>query len=83
MTLPNFRHMFDGVFECGGDASGNVQVLLLQVLKAYETRGFVILRAFNETGFLEALTRLDKLHAEGEPALEAADWEEGGTDEDI
>ena len=33
----------------------------MQAMKAYET------------GFLEALTRLDKLHAESEPALEAAD----------
>lgn len=56
----------------------------LQVLKAYETQGFaMLLRAFNETGFLETLTGLDKLHAEGEQALEAVDWEEGGTDEDF
>jgi len=54
------------------------------VLKAYETQGFaMLLRAFNETGFLEALTGLDKLHAEGEQALEAVDWEEGGSDEDF
>jgi ubiquitin-like modifier-activating enzyme ATG7 len=26
----------------------------------------MLLRAFNETGFLEALTGLDKLHAEGD-----------------
>lgn len=56
----------------------------LQVLKAYETQGFaMLLRAFNETGFLETLTGLDKLHAESEQALEAVDWEEGGTDEDF
>ncbi|KAH9057485.1 hypothetical protein EDB87DRAFT_1751384 [Lactarius vividus] len=54
------------------------------VLKAYETQGFaMMLRAFNETGFLEALTGLDKLHAEGEQALEAVDWEEEGSDEDF
>ncbi|KAH8984457.1 hypothetical protein EDB92DRAFT_1887074 [Lactarius akahatsu] len=53
------------------------------VLKAYETQGFaMMLRAFNETGFLEALTGLDKLYAEGEQALEAVDWEEGA-DEDF
>ncbi|KAH9979848.1 E1-like protein-activating [Lactifluus volemus] len=54
------------------------------VLKAYETEGFgMLLRAFNETGFLESLTGLDKLHAEGEQALEAVDWEEEGADEDF
>ncbi|CAL1717442.1 unnamed protein product [Somion occarium] len=31
--------------------------------------------AFNETGFLESLTGLDKLYAEGEAALENVDWE--------
>lgn len=57
---------------------------LLQVLKAYETQGFaMLLKAFNETGFLEALTGLDKLYAEGEQALEAVDWEEEGADEDF
>lgn len=57
-----------------------------QVLKAYETEGFVmLLKAFNESGFLENLTGLDKLHAEGEQALEAVDWDEEGegADEDF
>ena len=59
-------------------------MFLWQVLKAYETQGFaMLLRAFNEPGFLEGLTELDKLHAEGEEALEAVDWEEEGTDEDF
>ena len=31
-----------------------------------------------QSGFLESLTGLDKLHAEGEQALEAVDWEEEG-----
>lgn len=54
-----------------------------QVLKAYETQGFdMLLKAFNEPGFLESLTGLDKLHAEGEQALEAVDWEEGEGAED-
>ncbi len=58
--------------------------VLLQVLKAYEMQGFaMLLRAFNETGFLESVTGLDKLHAEGEQAMEAVDWEEEGTDEDL
>jgi ubiquitin-like modifier-activating enzyme ATG7 len=57
-----------------------------QVLKAYEMEGFaMLLKAFNESEFLESLTGLDKLHAEGERALEAVDWEEEGegTDEDF
>ncbi|KAH8112971.1 ubiquitin-like conjugating enzyme [Phellopilus nigrolimitatus] len=36
----------------------------------------VLLRAFNEPDFLEALTGLDKLHNEGEAALESVDWDE-------
>jgi hypothetical protein len=42
-----------------------------------------LLSAFNDAGFLEALTGLDKLHAESEQALEAADWEKEETDEDF
>ena len=55
-----------------------------QVLKAYEKEGFpMLLRAFNETGFLENLTGLDKLYNEGEAALESVDWEEDGEGEDF
>jgi len=50
------------------------------VLKAYESRGFdMMLQAFNELGYLESLTGLDKLHDEGQAALdamEAVDWDE-------
>ena len=47
------------------------------MLRAYETEGFdVLLKAFNEPGFLEALTGLDKLYDEGEAALEAVGWDE-------
>ncbi|KAI5116668.1 hypothetical protein M0805_007840 [Coniferiporia weirii] len=47
------------------------------VLEAYEKQGFdVLLRAFNETSFLETLTGLDKLHDEGEAALENVDWDD-------
>lgn len=35
----------------------------------------MLLRAFNETGYLETLTGLDKLYSEGEAALENVDWE--------
>ena len=53
-----------------------------QVLKAYETQGFEMLRqAFNEQGFLEKLTGLDELHKEGEAAFESVDWDED-VDED-
>ena len=51
--------------------------VLMQVIKAYETEGFSMLqKAFNDTKFLENLTGLDKLHDEGEAALEAVDWDE-------
>ena len=56
------------------------------MLRAYETEGFdVLLKAFNEPGYLETLTGLDKLYDEGEAALEAVGWdeeedEEGGDD---
>ena len=35
----------------------------------------MLLKAFNETGYLESLTGLDKLYDEGEAALENVDWE--------
>jgi len=45
------------------------------VLKEYETRGFeMMLKAFNETGYLEKLTGLDKLHADSEAAMESVNW---------
>jgi ubiquitin-like modifier-activating enzyme ATG7 len=37
----------------------------------------MMLRAFNEVGYLEKLTGLDKLYEEGEAVLEQVDWEEG------
>ena len=36
----------------------------------------MMLKAFNETGYLEKLTGLDKLYEEGEDALESVDWDE-------
>jgi ubiquitin-like modifier-activating enzyme ATG7 len=36
----------------------------------------MMLKAFNEPGYLESLTGLDKLYDEGEAALEAVDWDE-------
>lgn len=36
----------------------------------------MMLQAFNEAGFLESLTGLDKLYDEGEAALEDVDWDE-------
>jgi ubiquitin-like modifier-activating enzyme ATG7 len=47
------------------------------VLRAYEGGGFgMLLRAFNEGGYLERLTGLDVLYAEGEGAMESVDWDE-------
>ncbi|KAL1948012.1 hypothetical protein VTO73DRAFT_12087 [Trametes versicolor] len=44
------------------------------VLSAYEKQGFdMLLRAFNETDYLPALTGLDKLYEEAQAALEADD----------
>lgn len=40
-----------------------------------------LLRAFNETGFLECTTGLDKLYAEAEAALDSVEWEEGSEDD--
>lgn len=53
-----------------------------QVVDAYKKEGFpMLLRAFNETDFLEKLTGLDKLHAESEAMLEQLEWEEGSEED--
>lgn len=50
---------------------------LLQVLKTYEKEGIAMIeRACNDRSYLEALTGLDKLHSEGDAALESVDWDE-------
>lgn len=49
-----------------------------QVIGAYKKDGFAfLLRVFNETGYLESVTGLDKLYADAEAALDSVDWEEG------
>lgn len=59
-------------------------VVPLQVLQAYETQGFdMLLKAFNEQGYLETLTGLDKLYDETQAALESGWDEEGGGDDDF
>lgn len=53
------------------------------VLAAYERDGWAMLhRAFDETGFLERLTGLDKLAEEGEAAMEdlEVEWDEDEED---
>ena len=51
-----------------------------QVIKEYEKHGFAaLLRAFNEIGYLERLTGLDKL--QNDTALEAVDWAEEDDDD--
>ena len=42
----------------------------------------MVLKAFNDTKYLEELTGLDKLFDEGEAALENVDWDEGEGGED-
>lgn len=47
------------------------------MVKAYEERGFdFLLEAFRDSKYLERLTGLDQLYAEGEAALDDVDWEE-------
>jgi ubiquitin-like modifier-activating enzyme ATG7 len=47
------------------------------VIDAYKEEGFsMLLRVFNESDYLEKLTGLDQLYAEGEAVLEAVDWDE-------
>ncbi|KAF8621303.1 hypothetical protein AX15_007901 [Amanita polypyramis BW_CC] len=55
------------------------------VIQAYEKDGFdMLLKAFNDTKYLETLTGLDKLFDEGEAALESIDWvEREGEDDDF
>lgn len=54
---------------------------LLQILAAYEKQGFeMLLKAFNDSGYLESLTGLDKLHDEGDAVLESIDWDEDEED---
>lgn len=53
-------------------------------MKAYADQGMsFLLRAFNESGFLESVTGLDKLYAEAEAALDSVDWEEGSEEDDF
>jgi ubiquitin-like modifier-activating enzyme ATG7 len=43
----------------------------------------MLLRAFNDTAYLEQLTGLDQLYKESEELMEAADWGAGeGSGED-
>ncbi|EJT49415.1 hypothetical protein A1Q1_01437 [Trichosporon asahii var. asahii CBS 2479] len=51
---------------------------------AYTDHGMsFLLRAFNESGYLESVTGLDKLYAEAEAALDSVDWEEGSEEDDF
>ncbi|KAI9461353.1 hypothetical protein HD554DRAFT_2028255 [Boletus coccyginus] len=46
------------------------------ILHAYEREGFgMLLRAFNESRYLEALTGLDQLYEQGEGVIES-NWQE-------
>lgn len=46
-------------------------------MEAYRQGGFgFLLKVFNQPGYLESLTGLDKLHAEAEAVLDSLDWEE-------
>ena len=55
----------------------------MQVINAYETQGFeMMLKAFNDQGYLEKLTGLDKLYEEGDAAFDSVDWEVGDEEAD-
>ena len=43
----------------------------------------MLLKAFNDQKYLETLTGLDKLYAEGEEALQSIDWDEEDEEADI
>ncbi|KAJ7211241.1 hypothetical protein GGX14DRAFT_449600, partial [Mycena pura] len=59
-----------------GAAYGRCTGCSESVLKAYEAQGFdMILQAINDDKYLQKLTGLDKLYAEGEKALEDVDWD--------
>ncbi|CAD6566603.1 MAG: Autophagy protein 7 [Tremellales sp. Tagirdzhanova-0007] len=48
------------------------------VVEAYRKEGIdMLLKAFNDSDFLEKLTGLDELHKESEAAMDNIDWEEG------
>ncbi|KAG7452779.1 E1-like protein-activating [Guyanagaster necrorhizus] len=54
------------------------------VINAYETEGFsMLLNAFNDSKYLERLTGLDNLFAEGEKALRDVEWIEEEEDNDF
>ena len=53
------------------------------MITAYETQGYEMLeKAFNETGYLEKLTGLDKMYEEATAAMEDADFDEAEGDGD-
>ena len=94
--LAQFRNMpivgaaYDKCTGCSETVSGFLPVVccsltlefIFQVLRAYEEQGFdMMLKAFNETGYLEKLTGLDQLYEQGEGALESVDWDEEDEDD--
>jgi ubiquitin-like modifier-activating enzyme ATG7 len=49
-----------------------------KVVEEYKKDGFkMLLRAFNDTDYLEKLTGLDELHRESEAIMDDVDWDEG------
>jgi ubiquitin-like modifier-activating enzyme ATG7 len=49
-----------------------------QVVEEYKKEGFqMLLRAFNDSDYLEKLTGLDELHRESEAIMDDVDWDEG------
>ncbi|KAJ7485289.1 hypothetical protein FB451DRAFT_1229057 [Mycena latifolia] len=54
------------------------------VVKAYETQGFdMVLQALNDDKYLQTLTGLDQLYAEGQKAMDDVDWDVEDDGEDF
>ncbi|GHJ84564.1 hypothetical protein NliqN6_0966 [Naganishia liquefaciens] len=52
-----------------------------KIIDEYKQNGFsMLLRAFNESDYLQKVTGLDQLYEEGEAALEAVDWDESSNE---
>lgn len=56
----------------------HVHELTVKVIEAYKKDGIkMLLKAFNETDYLERLTGLDELHKQSEALMADVDWDEG------
>ncbi|KAG8876401.1 Autophagy protein 7 [Tulasnella sp. 331] len=74
--LRGYLARFNNMLITGG-AFGNCTGCSEPILNAYEKDGFpMLLKVFNELGYLEKISGLDKLHDAGDAAMESVDWDE-------